>query len=137
MSRGLVTADFDLDGDLDLVISNCNDLAEVYRNESVRRGQSLQVDLIDRLASNTRAIGAVLALGSGTTIQRREVRAGSSYLSQNSLTQTFGVPPTPDSQAEARPTGDSNVVELLVRWPREGSLRLPGLLPGRRLRVVR
>ena len=136
VSRGLVTADFDLDGDLDLVISNCNDVAEVYRNESVRSGQPLQVDLLDRLASNTRAIGAVLALESGTGIQRREVRAGSSYLSQNSLTQTFGIPTlAPEDKAE--PTGDSDSVELLVRWPRRGSLRLPGLEPGQRLRVVR
>ena len=136
VSRGLVTADFDLDGDLDLVISNCNDLAEVYRNESVRRGRSLQVDLLDRMASNTRAIGAVLALGSPAGLQRREVRAGSSYLSQNSLTQTFGVP-AEATQDEATPTGHSDTVELLVRWPRQGSLLLPGLEPGRRLRVVR
>lgn len=136
VSRGLVTADFDLDGDLDLVISNCNDLAEVYRNESVRSGRSLRVDLLDRTTSNTRAIGAVLALRSDTGIQRREVRTGSSYLSQNSLTQTFGIPtPTPEDKAES--TGDSNAVELLVRWPRQGNLRLPGLEPGRRLRVVR
>ncbi len=140
VSRGLATADFDLDGDVDLVISNCNDRAEIYRNESVRGGQPLQVALLDRTASNTRAIGAVLELTTGAVVQRREVRAGSSYLSQNSLTQSFGVPkpqfPARHPAPTARPDG-SGAVELLVRWPRQGGLRLAGLEPGRRVRLTR
>ena len=136
VSRGLATADFDLDGDLDLVISNCNDLAEVYRNESDRNGEFLQIDLFDRKTPNRRAIGAVLMLRSGAGSQRREVRAGSSYMSQNTLTQTFGVP-TSVVQDEAETSETRGGVELRVRWPRQGTLHLPGLQTGQRLRIVR
>lgn len=136
VSRGLATADFDLDGDIDLVISNCNDHAEAYRNESDRRGAVLQVDLLNRRASNRRAVGAVLELRSNATVQRREVRAGSSYLSQNSLTQTFGVPAS-DAADGAADTVPPAAAELRIRWPRQGSLRLPGLPLGQRVRVVR
>ena len=136
VSRGLAVADFDLDGDLDLAISNCNDDAEVYRNDSVRRGEVLQVDLLDLSAPNRRAVGALLELRSPAGTQRREIRAGSSYLSQNSLTQTFGVPMT-GAPNEAREAGSSSGVDLKVRWPRQGSLRLVGLPPGKRVRVVR
>lgn len=136
VSRGLATADFDLDGDLDLVISNCNDRAEIYRNETVRRGETLQVDLLDTGTANRRAIGAVLDLRHGAARQRREVRAGSSYLSRNSLTQTFGLPISPSLDAPGN-ADLPRAVELQIRWPLQDGLRLPELPSGRRVRVVR
>ena len=136
VSRGLVTADFDLDGDLDLAISNCNGHAEAYRNESNRHGDFLQVDLLDTEAPNRRAVGAVLELRRGEASQRREVRAGSSYASRNSLTQTFGVP-VPGAPNEPGNADSSGAIDLQIRWPGKGSLQLPGLPPGHRVRVVR
>ena len=136
VSRGLVTADFDLDGDLDLAISNCNGHAEAYRNESNRHGDFLQVDLLDTEAANRRAVGAVLELRRGEASQRREVRAGSSYASRNSLTQTFGVP-VPGAPNEPGNADSSGAIDLQIRWPGKGSLQLPRLPPGHRVRVVR
>jgi len=136
VSRGLATADFDLDGDVDLVISNCNDFAEAYRNESNRGGVFLQIDLLDATSANRRAIGAVLEVRTGRLRQRREVRAGSSYLSQNSLTQVFGIP-TADQPASTARQSQAQSVELRVKWPGRGEVRLPGLSPGHRVRVVR
>ncbi len=134
VSRGLATADFDLDGDLDLAIANCNGPAEVYANESSRQGESLRVDLVDRRTANRRGIGAAIRLQTGPRSQRREVRAGSSYLSRNSLTQTFGIP----SGDGGSPDEDEDADAFLdVLWPDGGSLRLLGLPSGARLRVVR
>ena len=134
VSRGLATADLDLDGDLDLAIANCNGPAEVYANESGRQGESLRVDLLDRRTANRRGIGAVIRLQTGPRSQRREVRAGSSYLSQNSLTQTFGIPSADGGSSDEDEDADAL---LDVLWPDGGSLRLLGLPSGARLRVVR
>ena len=117
VSRGLVTADFDLDGDLDLAIANCNGAAEIYATESRRRGFSLRVDLLDRRSPNRRAIGAVLELRAESNSQRREIRAGSPYLSQNSLTQVFG-PGLGGLGFGQR----LNASEGRLRYPPEGSL---------------
>ena len=134
VSRGLATADLDLDGDLDLAIANCNGPAEVYANESDRLGGSLRVDLFDRESTNRRGIGAVLELGTETETQRREVRAGSSYLSRNSLTQSFGVP---FGDGGAAPEEAGATVSLDVLWPGAATLRLAGLPTDARIRVVR
>lgn len=134
VSRGLVSADLDLDGDLDLAIANCNGPAEVYANESTRRGASFRVDLLDRGSPNRRAIGAVLELRGESGAQRREIRSGSSYLSRNSLTQTFGLP-FPASASSAN--GETAGVRLDVLWPGGATLRLTGLSPDARIRVVR
>ncbi len=143
-SRGLVTADFDLDGDLDIVISNCDGPAEVYRNETTPRGNGLQVDLVDRESPNRRAIGGVLELRTSGTVQRRVVRTGSSYLSQNSLTQTFALPELGDGAGEGGKSTPAVSTErqiagpqLDVRWPGGGRVRLLGLSGARQLRLVR
>jgi hypothetical protein len=89
-SRGLAAGDLDLDGDLDLVITNSDDRSEVYENVSSPAGGWLQVDLAGR-GKNTAGIGARLEVESGGRRQVREVRTGSSYLSQNALTAHFGL----------------------------------------------
>jgi hypothetical protein len=90
VSRGLAVGDFDNDGDLDLLVNNNGEDAELLRNDGGNRANSLLVRLRGA-APNTDAIGARITVTTGSAFQVREVRAGSSYLSQNDLRAHFGL----------------------------------------------
>jgi hypothetical protein len=119
-SRGMAAADLDLDGDVDLAINNSDDRAELYENVSAG-GHWLAVDV----AGGGANVGAALVLSAGGSSQRRELRAASSYCSQNGATAHFGL-------------GSSEAVENLeVAWPDGKRMRLHSPPIGRRLRVER
>jgi len=125
VSRGLAVGDLDLDGDLDLVITNLGEKAEVFENVSSSQGNWLQVDL-SLEGANPFGIGARLELAAGGKTQVREVRTSSSYLSQNAMSVHFGL------------GGTERLEKLRIRWPDGGPERLIENLPAdRRLRVVR
>ncbi len=138
VGRGLATADVDRDGDVDLIVSNCNGPVELLENRW--RSASEQVDertegwlslrlFGDGKSSNRSAIGARVQLvardeSGDVRTWVREVRAGSSYLSQNDLELHFGL-------------GNHRVVDRIeVRWPgsREEAI-YPAVTPGARYRV--
>jgi hypothetical protein len=89
VGRGLATGDIDNDGDLDLLVTNNGQSADLLRNDA-GRGNALTVRAIGR-QTNRDAIGARIRLVAGGKAQIRDVRAGSSYLSQNDLRQQFGL----------------------------------------------
>jgi len=107
VGRGIAYADYDNDGDLDLVITANNGPARLLRNENANQNDMLRVKLIGT-KSNRDAIGAkvVLTTNAGTT-QTRMVKGGSSYLSQSELTLTFGL---------GKP-GSLRSVRLQIAWP--------------------
>ena len=134
VSRGLATGDLDTDGDLDVVVLDTNDLAEVWENRSRAGalGGFLLVDLVDEGGpasapaprGNAFAVGArVVATVAGRELAR-EVRTGTSYLSQNAMSLHYG-------------TGRAERVERLsVRWPDGRRQAWAGLPVDRRLRLV-
>jgi enediyne biosynthesis protein E4 len=90
VSRGLATADIDNDGDLDLLVTTNGQEAELLRNDGGNRGHAVLIDLRSA-APNSRAIGARVRVAVGTRSQTRDVRAGSSYMSQSDLRLHFGL----------------------------------------------
>ena len=90
VGRGVAFGDYDSDGDVDIFIVNNHDRAVLLRNEGGNRNNWLHVKLIGT-KGNPDAVGARIRLKAGDRIQLREINAGASYLSFNSLTAEFGL----------------------------------------------
>jgi hypothetical protein len=90
VARGLAFADFDRDGDLDVLITTNNGPARLYRNDHLAGNRSLTFRLVGT-KSNRDAIGATVRVHHEGTSQTRMVKSGSSYLSQSELPVTFGL----------------------------------------------
>jgi enediyne biosynthesis protein E4 len=104
VGRGLAYADFDRDGDLDLLLTSNNGPAYLYRNDQLAGNHSIRFRLAGT-KSNRDAIGAIVRLASGGLTQSRMVKSGSSYLSQSELPLTFGL-------------GKRDEVEqVVITWP--------------------
>lgn len=90
VGRGAAFADIDLDGDLDVLITTNGGPAYLYRNDPgvPHRGVRL---LLRGTRSNRDAIGARVRARTEAGDISREVRTGSSYLSQSELPITIGL----------------------------------------------
>jgi hypothetical protein len=102
VGRALAYGDIDNDGDLDLLVTNNGQTADLLRNDGGYSGSSMLVRVLTDPANKSAnqnanrntsrdAIGAVIRLTAGSRTQVREIRAGSSYLSQNDLRAHFGL----------------------------------------------
>ena len=122
--RGAAWADVDLDGDLDLAITQVGGPAVLLRNDQATGNGWLRVRLAGR-PPHREAIGAEVVLTAGGRSQRRAVMPSRSYLSQVELPLTFGLGTA------------ASVDSLRVRWPDGTVQEVPadGLGPGRTLRV--
>jgi len=103
-SRSLSAADIDNDGDLDLLIGNVGQTADLLRNDGGNNSNSLSIRTVGS-KSNRDGIGARLKLTIGGKVLLQEVRAGSSYLSQSDLRVHFGMGKAPRAE------------RLEIRWP--------------------
>ena len=102
--RGVVCADFDRDGDLDILLlhGNTENAATLWKNTN--EGNFLSVRLKGK-SPNTQAIGARITLESGGRWQLREMMLGNNFVSHNPAEQHFGL-------------GDSTKIDILrIRWP--------------------
>jgi hypothetical protein len=104
VGRGAAFGDYDRDGDVDVFVVNNGGPGILLRNDGGNRNRWLEVGL-EGARSNRRGIGARLRLVAGGTVQVREVGAQSSYLSQNSVVEHFGL--------GALAAADT----LEIRWP--------------------
>lgn len=102
--RGMVMADFDGDGDLDIVVNNLRGPAQLFENR-LCSGSSVQIDLRWPGSGNTHALGSQVTLVAEGGSQVRDVRAGSGYLSGDASRLHFGVP------------AGATLQSLHIRWP--------------------
>ena len=89
--RGVLSADLDGDGDLDLVFTNVNENAALLLNESERLGTLFSIELIGT-SSNRDAYGALATLITDKQRYLRSVTSGGSYLSQGTNLLYWGIP---------------------------------------------
>lgn len=113
VSRGLLAADIDADGDLDILVTNANGPARLYRNDIPDKGNWLKLRIADP-AVNREAIGATVRVRLGDAWQTRPVIHATSYLSSADAEVHFGLGP-----AQA-------VDEIVVIWPDGVRERFPG-----------
>jgi hypothetical protein len=103
-SRGVAVADFDNDGDLDILVININDRPSFYRNDGGNQNHWIGFQL-EGTRSNRSAIGARVEIEAGGRRQISYVLSGGSYLSQNHMRVHFGL-------------GDvTRVDRVRIRWP--------------------
>ena len=90
VSRGATFADYDSDGDIDIVVTNSNTAPRLLRNDGGNQKNWLRIRLV-ATQGTTDAMGARVKITTGDLTQTREVRSGDGYLSQRDLTLHFGV----------------------------------------------
>ena len=90
VGRGVAFGDYDNDGDVDLFVVNNHDRAVLLRNDGGNHNAWLQVKLVGT-ADNRDGVGSKIRIVAGNLTQIREINAGASYMSFNSLTAEFGL----------------------------------------------
>ena len=116
--RGAAYADFDNDGDVDILVTNVHDTPELYRLDQ-REARSWSALRLVGVQSNRSAIGARVVLSAGGVTQVSEVRGGGSYYSQNDLRMHFGL-------------GSAKAIDRVeVRWPNGNIEVWTGVEPNR------
>jgi len=90
VARGAAFADYDRDGDVDILATENDGPMHLWRNEVQRRGPYLRVHTRGT-TSNRDGVGTRIVAMIGTYRMERYVRAGSSYLSHSEKAVTFGL----------------------------------------------
>ena len=116
VGRGAAYADYDRDGDLDVLVTTNNGPAGLLRNDGGNRNNYLRVTITGGAGSNRDGIGTrVQALIDGKPGPWTMVKSGSSYLSQSELPVTLGLGST------------TRISGLRITWPDGDTATLPAL----------
>ena len=103
VGRGTAFADFDNDGDVDILVINKNDIPTFLLNSGGNRRNWLAIRT-QGVASNRDGIGAKIVVAAGGEQRVFEVRGSDSYLSSNDLRVHVGL-------------GDTTSADIGIRWP--------------------
>ena len=125
--KGLLTFDYDGDGDLDLFAVNNGSVSRLYRNDGGNANSWLRIRVVGESA-NTGGIGAKLSVKvqDAAVPQIREVGVRSHFLGQSELAEHFGLGP-----------GADRVEQVTVTWPTTGEVTVLRDIPANTTIVVR
>ena len=105
VGRGAAIADFDNDGDLDIVIADSGGPALLYRNDGGNRNHWLAIKAHGR-DSNRFGLGSKVRITAGACTQYREINPYGSYLSTSDMRLYIGL-------------GKDTVAQRVeIEWPR-------------------
>ena len=105
VGRGAAVADFDNDGDLDIVIADCGGPPLLYRNDGGNRNHWLAIKARGR-DSNRFGLGSKVRVTAGGVTQYREINPYGSYLSTSDMRLYIGLGKETAAQ------------RLEIEWPR-------------------
>jgi hypothetical protein len=128
MGRGLVSLDYDNDGDLDVFLVNHGARPILYRNDGGNENDWLRIN-VQGSTSNRDGLGTLITLDPDTDMvgdeMVREINGGSNFLSHNELTAHFGL------GANA-----ANIDLITVAWPSGAVQKLTAVAPNQELNLV-
>jgi hypothetical protein len=118
VARGAAAADYDLDGDLDVLVNISGGRAKLFRNDTASPHRSLRIHLEGGAGSNPDGYGARVAVAAAGLIQTMWMRSGHSYCSQSEKPFTVGLGAAPQAD------------EITVTWTSGRVSRLQGVETG-------
>jgi hypothetical protein len=114
VSRGAAVADFDNDGDLDILVSNNGQAPQLLRNDGGNTNHWLEIFLIGT-RSNRDAVGARVKVVAGDLIQYDQRKGGMSYQSAQDPRLHFGL------------REHTNVDSVEITWPSGATTKLTNI----------
>ena len=114
VARGAAYADYDRDGDQDILLVENNGAAHLWRNDT--SGHNWLRVTVTGTAGSRDGLGARILVYSGGHRQERRIRSGSSYLSQSESAAVFGLGAheAADSVQVYWPTGRMDVLHSVA-----------------------
>jgi enediyne biosynthesis protein E4 len=104
VGRGAAIADYDNDGDLDVLIVNLNDKAVMLRNNKGNSNNWIELNL-EGTVSNRDGIGAKVIVTAGGKVQTNWKKSTAGYLSQCDPRMHFGL------------AKNENIEKIEIKWP--------------------